>query len=129
MDDDFLRDLFDGLGPIAIRRLFGGKAVSAGGLTVALIAFETVFLKADSETEDQFAAAGSKPFAYQRGARTVTIRSYWSLPEAAFDDPDEASRWARLALVAAKRKGPPKARTRAGDRSRRRPASRDTIGA
>ena len=36
MDDDVLRDLFDGLGPIGIRRMFGGKAVSAAGLTVAL---------------------------------------------------------------------------------------------
>jgi DNA transformation protein and related proteins len=124
MDDDFLRDLFDGLGPIAIRRLFGGKAVSAGGLTVALIAFETVFLKADGETEAEFEAAGARPFTYRRGAKLVTIKSYWSLPEPAFDDPDEASRWVRLALAAARRKGPPRARARSG----RRTAPRDAVG-
>jgi DNA transformation protein len=124
MDDDHLRDLFDGLGPIAIRRMFGGKAVSAGGLTVALVAFGTVFLKADGETEAEFKAAGATPFAYRRGSKTVTIRSYWSLPEAALDDPEEASRWVRLALAAARRKGPPK-----GARSRRRAVPRDAIGA
>jgi DNA transformation protein and related proteins len=31
--------------------------------------------------------------------------SYWRIPAAAADDPDEASRWARLALAAARRAG------------------------
>jgi DNA transformation protein len=37
---------------------------------------------------------------------------YWSLPDAALDDPDEAVRWAKLALEAARRASAGKAKKR-----------------
>ena len=34
--------------------------------------------------------------------------SYWRLPDAALDDPDEAARWGRLAVDAARRSASPR---------------------
>jgi DNA transformation protein len=119
MDEDFLRDLFASLGPIAIRRMFGGRALYRDGTVFALLAFDTIFLKADGETEAHFREAGSRPFSYEAKGRTVTIGSYWSLPEAALDDPDEAARWARLGHAAALRSAQAKSRKAL---RRRRPA-------
>jgi len=103
MDDDFLRDLFGSVGPIAVRRMFGGKGIFADGMMIALLAFDDVFVKADTETEDLFRSAGSRPFQYRRAVRAVKVPAFWSLPEAALDDPELAAVWARRGYEAASR--------------------------
>ena len=35
--------------------------------------------------------------------KTVTVGSYWHVPERLYDDPDEFAEWARAALAAAQR--------------------------
>jgi len=102
MGDDGLRDLFAALGPIAIRRMFGGKGLYAQGRIFGLVAFDTIYLKTDADSAERLRAAGSRPFTYQGKAKPVAITSYWSLPDSALDDPDEASAWARQALAAAR---------------------------
>jgi DNA transformation protein and related proteins len=117
MDPEAIRDLFAGIGPVRVRRMFGGQGIYAGELMFALEAGGELFLKADDETVDALRAAGSAPFVYDRDGRHIEM-SYWRIPAAAADDPDEASRWARLALEAARRAGAHKqAKTR--PRSRR----------
>lgn len=59
-------------------------------------------MKCDSETEQRFRDSGARPFTYGRDTRKVTM-SYWSLPEAALDDPDALKQWAELAYQAALR--------------------------
>lgn len=102
MDAEAIRDLFASLGPVRIRRMFGGQGIYCGERMFALEAGGEIFLKTDAETAEAFRAAGSRPFSYARG-ETVTVMSYWRLPDAACDDPDEAARWARLAVEAAMR--------------------------
>jgi DNA transformation protein and related proteins len=36
MDDAAIRDMFAGLGPVTIRRMFGGKGIYHDGIIVAL---------------------------------------------------------------------------------------------
>jgi DNA transformation protein len=50
MDDQSLRDLFEGLGTISIRRMFGGKGIYHQGLIVALVVQDELLLKADQES-------------------------------------------------------------------------------
>ena len=59
--------------------------------------------RADEQTIPQFEAEGSKPFSYQTRAKTVTVNSYWQLPERLYDDPEDLTGWARAALAAAQR--------------------------
>ncbi|WP_159009396.1 TfoX/Sxy family protein [Bradyrhizobium sp. S69] len=103
MDRDFLIDLFAGFGPVTIRRMFSGFGISADGTNFALALRGGLYLRADEQTIARFEAEGSKPFSYQTRAKTVTVASYWTLPERLYDDPDEMTDWARASLAAAQR--------------------------
>jgi DNA transformation protein len=103
MDRDFLIDLFSDFGPVTIRRMFSGFGISADGTNFALALRGGLYLRADEQTIARFEAEGSAPFSYQTRARTVTVASYWQLPERLYDDPEELTVWARAALAAAQR--------------------------
>jgi DNA transformation protein len=113
MDRDFLIDLFAGFGPVTIRRMFSGFGISADGTNFALALRGGLYLRADEQTIPRFEAEGAKPFQYQTRAKTVTVGSYWQLPERLYDDPEELADWARAALSAAQRAAQRK-RLRAG---------------
>ncbi|GGK46765.1 TfoX/Sxy family protein [Salinarimonas ramus] len=105
MDQAAIEDLFAAapeIAPIRTRGMFGGHGVYAGEAMFGLVAYGELYLKVDDETRPAFEAAGARPFVYEaKGARSVM--SYWTLPDAAQDDPDEAARFGRLALAAARR--------------------------
>ena len=103
MDRDFLIDLFSDFGPVTIRRMFSGFGISADGTNFALALRGGLYFRADEQTIPRFEAEGSKPFSYQTKAKTVTVGSYWQLPERLYDDPEELTGWARAALAAAER--------------------------
>jgi DNA transformation protein and related proteins len=103
MDRDFLIELFAGFGPVTIRRMFSGFGISADGTNFALALRGGLYLRADEQTIARFEAEGSKPFSYQTRAKTVTVASYWTLPERLYDDPEEMTDWAKASLAAAQR--------------------------
>ena len=103
MDRDFLIDLFADFGPVTIRRMFSGFGISADGINFALALRGGVYLRADEQSIPRFEAEGAKPFQYQTRAKTVTVNSYWQLPERLYDDPQALTDWARVALAAAQR--------------------------
>jgi DNA transformation protein len=106
MDNDALLDLFSGLGPIQIRRMFGGKGIYHNGVIIAVEIRGELRLKADDETEPDFVAAGCTQWTYtgSRHGKLVAM-PYWSVPDGAMDDPDEMTPWARKAYEAAVRAG------------------------
>ena len=106
---EHVRELLGGLGPIRIKRMFGGAGVYCDDLMFALIADDDLYSKADDSCRAVFDAAGSEPFSMEMKGRIETM-NYWRLPAEASDDPEEALRWARLGLDAALRKRKPKAR-------------------
>ncbi len=101
MDDGAIRDMFESLGPVDIRRIFGGKGIYVNDVIVALEYRGDVLLKADAETVEEFRQAGSTQWTYKpsRSDRLAAM-PYWSIPESALDDPEEMSKWARLAYDA-----------------------------
>ena len=129
MDRDFLIDLFADFGPVTIRRMFSGFGISADGINFALALRAGLFLRADDQTISRFEAEGSKPFQYQTRARTVTVGSYWQLPERLYDDPEQLTDWARAALAAAQRaalRKPPKVRKAAKQPAKTRIPKKNT---
>ena len=104
-------ELFDDLGEVTVKLMFGGAGIYLDGVMFGLIANETVHLKVDDENEAAFVAAGSGPFVFMmKDGRQAPLR-YWRIPDTAADDPEEAVRWGRLGLDAALRaKRPKKAR-------------------
>ena len=119
MDREALAELFAELGPVTIRRMFSGHGISVDGVTFALALRGVVLLKVDDATRPRFETEGSRPFQYEARGRTVTVNSYWSLPERLYDDPEQLAEWARVAIAAAHRS----AAAKAGKARRRRKTS------
>ena len=95
--------MFAGLGPVTIRRLFGGKGVYHAGLIVAALVRGEMRLKGDATTAPAFEAAGATRWVYEgRGGKPVAM-PYWTVPDEAWDDPDAMAGWVRLADEAARR--------------------------
>lgn len=100
---EFVAEQLAVVGPVTVRAMFGGAGVYLGGRMFALIAFETLYLKADDGSKADFEAEGMGPFAYDAGGGKNIIMSYWQCPERLYDDADEMRLWAsRAVAVAAK---------------------------
>lgn len=106
MDNDSIADLFAGLGPVQIRRMFGGKGIYFNGLIIAVELRDELMLKADDLNMDEFAAAGCRRWTYvgKNHGKPVAM-PYWSVPDGALDDPEEMAVWARKSYEAALRAG------------------------
>jgi DNA transformation protein and related proteins len=102
-DPGFLTELFAGLGPVAVRRMFSGAGVFADGLMIALVVDGVIYLKADDSFVPLFEREGQTPFSYKTRDGKRTLNSYWRMPERLYDEPDELAEWARLALATARR--------------------------
>jgi len=99
---EFLQEVFDQFGPITARRMFGGYGVYHQGLMFALVADDTLYLKADAETIHLFEQEGLEPFEYDKNGKVMKM-SYYLAPEEIMDDPDLAMLWGQRAFQAALR--------------------------
>ena len=106
MDENAIRDIFSALGPISIRRMFGGKGIYYNDVIIAVELRGELLLKADSVSKPEFEAAGCKQWTYtgSKHGKLVSM-PYWSTPEAALDDPEEMAVWARKSYEAGLRTG------------------------
>ena len=107
-----VQELLAGLGPIRIRKMFGAAGVYYDDVIFAVIGEEDLYIKVDEETRSAFEAAGSEPFTFEMKDGKLEAMSYWRLPEAAADDPEDALRWARLGVDAGFRARRPKKATK-----------------
>ena len=95
---EHLHDLFGGLGPIQVRRMFGGAGIYLDDACFALVIQDEIFLRGDDSIGPEIEAAGGARWIYDSGRRGPVVMPYWRLPDQAMDDPDEAAAWARKAL-------------------------------
>lgn len=109
---EFVRELFAGLGPVQVKRMFGGAGGYAEGVMFLLLADDTIYLKADDVLKAELRAEGCGPFVWtpENGPRAgeQLEMGYWRLPDAALDDPELAAEWGRKALAVAKAKAKPR---------------------
>jgi DNA transformation protein len=89
--------------------MFGGAMLSRSGVGFAILDDDTFFLKADTTLGAELKEQGSKPWSYSvKKDGAVRDIAYWSLPDTAADDPDEAVALTRrsfaIAAQAAKEK-------------------------
>lgn len=103
----FAQDLFAGMGRVVARRMFGGAGLFLDGVMFGLIDDGAIYLKTDAPLKHELAELGSRPWVFIAGkgpkAGVEQEMSYWSLPEASTDDPEEACCWGRRALDVALR--------------------------
>ncbi|OGA97894.1 MAG: competence protein TfoX [Burkholderiales bacterium RIFCSPHIGHO2_12_FULL_69_20] len=96
-------ELLSALGRPRSRRMFGGHGLYVDDLFIALIADDTLFLKADDQACGAFARAGCRPFSYTGSTGQRTVMAYWSAPDDAMESPALMLPWARLAMASALR--------------------------
>ncbi|MBT8121930.1 MAG: TfoX/Sxy family protein [Gammaproteobacteria bacterium] len=101
---EYLKEVFEPFGQIHARRMFGGYGLYYDGIMIGLVAEDTLYLKADEDTVAFFRDKDLGPFEYNKAGKTVRM-SYYLAPEEIFDDPGEATLWARRAWEAACRAG------------------------
>ena len=83
--------------------MFGGKGIYHRGRIVAVQIRGEMRLKGDEITAPALEAAGATRWTYEGRKGTPVKMPYWSVPAEAFDDPEEMTRWVRLAHEAAAR--------------------------
>jgi len=106
-----LHEVFERLGRIETRRMFGGHGVWHEGRMIALVAKDTLYLKSDAGSAEHFDRLNLPPFTYVREGKAMPM-SYRLAPADLFEDREEAALWGRRAYEAALRSGqPPKKKT------------------
>lgn len=98
----FILELFEGVGDVSARNMMGGLSIHSRGQIFALYGGPDagIFLKASGALAKALEAEGAHQFLYTGKTGEPVRMGYWSLPESALDDPDEACDLARKALRA-----------------------------
>ena len=104
MDFTVIEEMFEAVGPVTIKRMFGGLGIYAKGTIIAIETDGEIFLKADAHSAKTFAEAGARQWRYDGKGKPVFM-PYWTIPDDAHDDPDIMAKWVRLALEAGLRAG------------------------
>jgi len=106
---EHLVDLLDPLGTVTYRFMFGGYGIYLDGLMIAIVADDTLLLRADEESRGDYEARGIgpfQPFPEKGGMHTMP---FYQVPDDVFEDQDELLRWAERARAATLRKEAKKA--------------------
>lgn len=106
---DYLRESFETLGVVRIKRMFGGAGVSVDGLNIGFCGDGVVYLKADALSAADFDAEGLEHLIYNKAGVPMAM-SYRRAPDAAYDEPALMAEWGALAMAAAVRAKAPKRR-------------------
>jgi DNA transformation protein and related proteins len=126
MDADGIHELFEHVGRVQLRRMFGGHGIYMDGVIIAIESDGSVFFKTDDTNRGMFVSRGSRPFSYMKEGQEAVVGTYWSLPASAFDDPDELRdlTWSSLAVSQSAQAAKARKKSTAASGSRRRAASR-----
>lgn len=113
---EFLIELFEPVGSVAFKNMYGGTGIFKHGLMFGLVMDDRVALKVDGETEQDFIDEGMEQWTYSReGDKSDRKRNfgYWYMPERLLEDSEELHGWAMKAFdvaVRADMKKPPSKR-------------------
>ena len=103
----FVREVFEPLGAVDIKHMFGGAGVYYRDVMFALISNETLYLKVDALNQEMFEAAGAERFHFRpqsgKNVGKAIAMSFWELPEELLDDPAALVGWLHASVDAAYR--------------------------
>jgi DNA transformation protein len=108
---EYLAEVFQQFGTVRTRRMFGGYGVYHDDLMFGLVAYDTLYLKADDQSAQLFEEKGLSQFEYVKNGTSMKM-SYYLAPEEIFDDPEVARMWAQRAYDAALRSRKPARKTK-----------------
>ena len=109
--NEFAVELFEGMGAVRARKMFGGAGLYLNDVMFGLIDKDTIYLKTDEALAHALIAEGSEPWVYEGNPKAK--HTYYRLPLDALDEPDEAVRWGKRSYAAAVAQKKPKPKKRA----------------
>lgn len=90
---DYVVDRLASLGTVTYRFMFGGYGIYLDGLMIAIVADDTLLLRADEENRGDYEARGIGPFQpYPEKGGSQTM-PFYQVPDDVFEDQDELLRW------------------------------------
>lgn len=95
---EFVLDQMQNLGPLTSRRMFGGAGIFIDGKMFALIADDTLYLKADDSNRERFTAADCRQF--QPWPDKPAVMPYYEVSTEVLEDCDLLSDWAEGSVEA-----------------------------
>jgi DNA transformation protein len=96
---DYYAELFEPLGTIEARRLFGGWQLLADGRGFAFVIADTLHFRTDPALRALLERAGSRPFSYARRDGREIVTKMMSAPETDVDDAEALVAWGARALA------------------------------
>ena len=115
--ETFVLDQLADLDDVSSKKMFGGAGLYCGGVFFGIIARDTLFLKVDETTKQDFVREGMRPFKPYPD-RPVTMR-YYAVPVGVLESATELTRWAKRAVTVAARPAGLKSRAQPAAVSRR----------
>jgi len=100
---DFLVEQFSPLGLITSRAMFGGHCLYCDGVVFALVASNSLYLKADDGNRARFVDRRLKPF--KPFPDRDEVMSYYEAPAEIFEDSKAMRDWVGSSVAAGRRKG------------------------
>lgn len=93
-----IADRLTELGTVRVRPYFGGAGLSLGGRQFGFVMKDGLYFRVDQDSLPEFKASGSEPFRYDTRLRTVTVASYWQVPDEVRASEELLGKWATEAI-------------------------------
>jgi DNA transformation protein len=99
----YLLELFEPMGAVEAKAMFGGFGIYRKGLMFGLVANDCLYLKADDENRPDYESRALPPFTYERKGKKLSM-SYYQAPPEAVESGEELCQWGEKAYQAALRR-------------------------
>ncbi len=96
----YIVDLMQSMGPIYSKSMFGGYGIFLDGLMFGLVADNVLYLKTDTQTENNFISKNLEAFTYAKKNKTFKM-NYYQAPEETLEDAEQMNHWANTAYSVA----------------------------
>ncbi len=110
---DYILELCEPFAQVMAKSMFGGCGLYLCGIFFAILTGDTIFLKADDETRDDFIKADLPVFTYTAQVKPRSL-SFYAAPEQALEEPEQLESWVRKAVTAGDRAAKKKATKKTG---------------
>jgi DNA transformation protein len=99
---EFIVEMLQLFAAVIAKPMFGGYGLYADGVMFALIADDTLYLKVDDVSKNDYIERGLEPFRYLKNGSQCKM-SYYCAPDEVLEDMDLMYMWAQKAYDAALR--------------------------
>lgn len=91
---EWIVDQLSELGPVVVRRMFGGAGLYFEGRIFGIVDDDVVYFKVGDDTRDEYVSRGMEPFRPVPGEASMR---YFEVPPDVLEDQSELAAWARKA--------------------------------